>query len=285
MFRFSIDRGTGLPVFSVPVALRLFAAPVSDLRCAAPAADTQSFPGGTFTDVYAECPDGSTRVLKLLSVDPAYADAPTEGIRRVLEEVQPACLPACLFVCPPQRAVPSQSLICQLAGTTLLRPCRGAQTLSRPFPAGEPIDTSPIHSIRMGTTVATNALLERNGEPIALVITRGFRDLLRIGNQARPRLFDLTMASPGVLYDHVRFLSATRLQPPWPGITGRPASCASSSSLGGRVQVIEVEGRLLLSPQGTLRGVTGEMVEERTPLEYVGWVETRQSVDNCSAMH
>ena len=43
----------------------------------------------------------------------------------------------------------------------------------------------------MGTTVATNALLERKGEPMALVITKGFRDLLHIGNQSRPNIFDL----------------------------------------------------------------------------------------------
>ena len=43
----------------------------------------------------------------------------------------------------------------------------------------------------MGTTVATNALLERKGERIALLITKGFRDLLHIGNQSRPNLFDL----------------------------------------------------------------------------------------------
>ena len=43
----------------------------------------------------------------------------------------------------------------------------------------------------MGTTVATNALLERKGERMALVITKGFKDLLHIGNQSRPRIFDL----------------------------------------------------------------------------------------------
>jgi len=43
----------------------------------------------------------------------------------------------------------------------------------------------------MGTTVATNALLERNGQKMALVITEGFKDLLFIGNQARPQIFDL----------------------------------------------------------------------------------------------
>jgi len=44
--------------------------------------------GGTFTDVYAECPNGETEVLKLLSEDPAYPDAPTEAIRRILEKVK-----------------------------------------------------------------------------------------------------------------------------------------------------------------------------------------------------
>ena len=44
--------------------------------------------GGTFTDVYSECPNGEVRVMKLLSVDPAYPDAPREGIRRILEQVK-----------------------------------------------------------------------------------------------------------------------------------------------------------------------------------------------------
>ena len=52
-----------------------------------------------------------------------------------------------------------------------------------PHPRDQPLDTSRIDYIRMGTTVATNALLERQGEPCALVITKGFRDLLYIGNQ------------------------------------------------------------------------------------------------------
>ncbi len=59
------------------------------------------------------------------------------------------------------------------------------------MPAEEPIDGSHIDWIRMGTTVATNALLERKGERMALVITKGFKDVLYIGNQARPKIFDL----------------------------------------------------------------------------------------------
>ena len=53
--------------------------------------------------------------------------------------------------------------------------------------AGEPIPDGAIAAVKMGTTVATNALLERKGERVALLITQGFKDLLRIGTQARPQ--------------------------------------------------------------------------------------------------
>ncbi len=61
---------------------------------------------------------------------------------------------------------------------------------------------APIASVRMGTTVATNALLECGGEPVVLAITRGFTDALRIGHQARPRLFDRHIVLPDPLYAH-----------------------------------------------------------------------------------
>ncbi|XP_053980363.1 5-oxoprolinase [Hylaeus volcanicus] len=117
--------------------------------------------GGTFTDVYARCPGGKVRVMKLLSVDPAnYDDAPREGIRRILEQET-------------GRNIDGQ------------------------------IDASTISWIRMGTTVATNALLERKGAKMALLINEGFRDLLFIGNQARPNIFDLQVVTPEVLYKKV----------------------------------------------------------------------------------
>ncbi|EFY90148.1 putative 5-oxoprolinase [Metarhizium acridum CQMa 102] len=75
--------------------------------------------------------------------------------------------------------------------------------LKRDIPRGEPLDTSKIDSIRMGTTVATNALLERKGEKIAMVVTKGFRDCLVIGNQSRPKIFDLAIKKPDVLYEKV----------------------------------------------------------------------------------
>ncbi|MBR2173830.1 hydantoinase B/oxoprolinase family protein [Sphingopyxis sp.] len=62
--------------------------------------------------------------------------------------------------------------------------------------SGEPIPSGRISSVKMGTTVATNALLERQGEATALVVTQGFRDLLRIGYQNRPRLFDRNIILP-----------------------------------------------------------------------------------------
>ncbi|RKO95387.1 Hydantoinaseoxoprolinase, partial [Caulochytrium protostelioides] len=94
--------------------------------------------GGTFLDglVFEDATERG--VIKILSVDPKnYPDAPTEGIRRLLE-----------------------------------------LATGESHPRGQPIDTRRIKAIRMGTTVATNALLERKGERHALLVTKGFRDLL-----------------------------------------------------------------------------------------------------------
>ncbi|MGD9482518.1 hydantoinase B/oxoprolinase family protein [Streptomyces sp. TRM70308] len=68
---------------------------------------------------------------------------------------------------------------------------------------GEPLPAERVAAVKMGTTVATNALLERTGEPTALVTTAGFRDALRIAYQNRPRLFDRHIVLPEALYDHV----------------------------------------------------------------------------------
>src|SRR5882672_6279719 len=66
-----------------------------------------------------------------------------------------------------------------------------------------PIPAETIDAVKMGTTVATNALLERKGERTALFITRGFRDALRIAYQNRPRIFDRRIVLPEMLYDEV----------------------------------------------------------------------------------
>src|SRR5262245_14816717 len=69
--------------------------------------------------------------------------------------------------------------------------------------ADQPIPVDRIEAVKMGTTVATNALLERKGEPTVLVITRGFRDALRIAYQNRPRIFDRHIVLPEMLYSKV----------------------------------------------------------------------------------
>ncbi|RKP40049.1 Hydantoinase B/oxoprolinase-domain-containing protein [Dimargaris cristalligena] len=124
--------------------------------------------GGTFTDCYAryeEVDTGATPslVIKLLSQDPLNYDDAPREGIRRILEI----------------------------------------VTGEPFPRHRVLDTSLIRSIRMGTTVATNALLERRGERCALLITRGFKDLLVIGNQARPKIFELAIQRPGVLYETV----------------------------------------------------------------------------------
>uniref|UniRef100_A0A1B6LIT0 5-oxoprolinase n=3 Tax=Graphocephala atropunctata TaxID=36148 RepID=A0A1B6LIT0_9HEMI len=119
--------------------------------------------GGTFTDIYAKCPSGKVCVMKLLSVDP---DNYPDAPREGIRRI-----------------------LEKETGVTM--------------PATEPMDSSLIEWIRMGTTVATNALLERKGERMALIVTKGFKDVLYIGNQARPKIFDLEIVTPGVLYEEV----------------------------------------------------------------------------------
>ncbi len=67
----------------------------------------------------------------------------------------------------------------------------------------EAIPSKQITAVKMGTTVATNALLERQGEPTVLVITKGFRDALRIGYQNRPQIFARQIILPEMLYEEV----------------------------------------------------------------------------------
>ncbi|MBN2526149.1 MAG: hydantoinase B/oxoprolinase family protein [Deltaproteobacteria bacterium] len=68
---------------------------------------------------------------------------------------------------------------------------------------GAPSDTADIEALKMGTTVGTNALLERKGERVALLVTRGFADLLHIGYQHRRELFSLQQSRPDALYETV----------------------------------------------------------------------------------
>src|ERR1700751_4706499 len=69
--------------------------------------------------------------------------------------------------------------------------------------SGAPIPSQRIAAVKMGTTVATNALLERKGDRTLLLITKGFRDALRIGYQARPKIFAKHIIKPTMLYERV----------------------------------------------------------------------------------
>src|SRR3954468_22962663 len=68
---------------------------------------------------------------------------------------------------------------------------------------GEPIPRGKVGAVKMGTTVATNALLERKGDRTLLLITKGFRDALKIGYQARPKIFAREIIKPELVYDRV----------------------------------------------------------------------------------
>ena len=120
--------------------------------------------GGTFTDIWARQDGRPDIVLKLLSVDPSNYDD-----------------------------APTEGI------RRVLSIIRGEE-----IPRGTPLPKEDVEFIRMGTTVATNALLERKGAKHAFLVTKGLRDLLKIGNQSRPRLFDLNIVKPDVLYSEVR---------------------------------------------------------------------------------
>jgi len=119
--------------------------------------------GGTFTDVYAEVPGES-------------------GFRVVkLLSEDPQNYPDA-----PREGI--RRILEEVTGET--------------FPK-ESFNADKIEWIRMGTTVATNALLERKGAKTTLVTTKGFRDLLQIGNQSRPNIFDLEISKLDLLYEEV----------------------------------------------------------------------------------
>jgi 5-oxoprolinase (ATP-hydrolysing) len=124
------------------------------------------------------------------------------------------------------------------------------------FPADQPIDSSRIEWIRMGTTVATNALLERKGERIALVTTSGFRDVLQIGNQSRQHIFDLKIARQELLYERVVEIDER-------------VSIIDTEERAGRDSSIDAHA----APSSTndnselVQGVTGEWIRVVRPLD------------------
>src|SRR5580704_9550177 len=121
--------------------------------------------GGTFTDVIGLAPSGELHIRKVLSVQPGSAEGGDPGIRAAREILEGA------------------------AGGV------GGK--------GDVVSASRIDAVKVGTTVATNALLERKGEPVLLVTTVGFADGLRIGYQSRPDLFARHIVLPDRLYPRV----------------------------------------------------------------------------------
>ncbi|KAL3455825.1 Hydantoinase B/oxoprolinase-domain-containing protein [Aspergillus heterothallicus] len=119
--------------------------------------------GGTFCDVLVQVASQPDRVFKLLSEDPAN-----------------------------YRDAPTEAI------RRALEAIEG-----RSFPKGEKLDASRVASCRVGTTVATNALLQGKGEKFALLATKGFKDVCRIGDQTRPKLFDLKVRKAQPLHEKV----------------------------------------------------------------------------------
>ncbi|MDY7012979.1 MAG: hydantoinase/oxoprolinase family protein, partial [Cyanobacteriota bacterium] len=119
--------------------------------------------GGTFTDIVAKRPDGKILVRKVLSENP-------KGVA---------------LQCPYSDA-----------------PIQGIREILELSP-NDPIPSDRIEVVKMGTTVATNALLERKGDRVVLAITRGFKDALRIGYQNRPDIFARQILLPEMLYERV----------------------------------------------------------------------------------
>jgi 5-oxoprolinase (ATP-hydrolysing) len=146
--------------------------------------------GGTFTDIYAEVPG-----------EPGF-----RVVKLLSEDPQN-------YDDAPREGI--RRILAEVTGTDLPK---------------DSVPAEAIEWIRMGTTVATNALLERKGARCALLVTRGFRDILQIGNQDRPAIFDLEIKKPDLLYEtvvevdeRVRMLrddETTPVEPVVEGITG-----------------------------------------------------------------
>ncbi|KAH8704894.1 putative 5-oxoprolinase [Talaromyces proteolyticus] len=120
---------------------------------------------------------------------------------------------------------------------------------NKSIPRGTELDLKDVEWIRMGTTVATNALLERKGERTAFLVTAGFKDILQIGNQSRPYMFDLSIRRPQPLYSDV-FEVNERV------VLGH---CSDSQLRNMSLQYPE--------PVQTVVGVSGEKVQIIKPLD------------------
>ncbi|KAK1999727.1 hydantoinase B/oxoprolinase [Colletotrichum falcatum] len=164
--------------------------------------------GGTFTDCVASVPGQDDILVKLLSVDPG--NYPDAPVEAIRRVLEKAT--------------------------------------GREYPKGKKISLRGVESIKMGTTVATNALLERKGERTVFAVTKGLKDLLHIGNQSRPKLFDLAIHKPDVLYSKVIEIPERVTLEAW--------------SENNKPDVIDVS-----SDPALATGVTGEVIRVLEPLD------------------
>lgn len=126
-----------------------------------------------------------------------------------------------------------------------------------------PLPKNDLEFILMGTTVATNALLEHKGTNHAFLVTKGFRDLLKIGYQSRPRLFDLDIVKSDVLYNEVR------------EVDGRVTIEGFDEDVDGTSHCDhEIPGKLV-------RGTSGDIVRILEPLDEQ---QVRQTLKELRAM-
>ncbi|KAA1077560.1 hypothetical protein PGT21_011836 [Puccinia graminis f. sp. tritici] len=136
--------------------------------------------------------------------------------------------------------------------------------LKQPIPRDQKLNTDKIDYIRLSTTVATNALLERRGAKHALLITKGFKDLLEIGNQSRPRIFDLAIQKPSTLYSGVVEVDerVTLL-----GFTSDPKHHDRQVLFDQEGRVTRTYDQLPHSAGEVVRGNSGEAVQIIKPLD------------------
>jgi 5-oxoprolinase (ATP-hydrolysing) len=182
--------------------------------------------GGTFTDCAATAPDGTRRTAKVLSTGALRGDVAAVLGPRALAARESWGAPAGFLVGWRLRPLGSpasgasiiahtptpEGSILGLDRDVTIAPGHGFELLcdeESPIVAARlvtgtmPGDPLPCFSMRLATTRGTNALLEGRGAEVALFITAGFGDLLRIGTQQRPDLFALNIVKPEPLYSHV----------------------------------------------------------------------------------
>jgi 5-oxoprolinase (ATP-hydrolysing) len=156
--------------------------------------------GGTFTDVIGLAPSGELHIRKVLSVQPGAADGGDPGIRAAQEILEGAGRGT------QEGRGASAGVVDQgnrIGATDEVAATGSALAEGRVGVRGNVVGASRIDAVKVGTTVATNALLERKGEPVLLVTTVGFADGLRIGYQSRPDLFARHIVLPDRLYPRV----------------------------------------------------------------------------------